>query len=176
MPWFRKKPVEIEAVQFKERPDLALPEGVCVCMATPHGMEARPHIHTLEGVMLVSEGDWVITGIKGEKYPCKPDIFEASYDAATKLGMKLFTFDCVECYKQGVKEGVPKKSAAQFMLIGKSLCPACLPAQIEGVKTLIVEMTELQKLTKDASVESSALSKRMGAFLDSAGKPEERLS
>lgn len=38
-------------------------------------------IDTLEGRMTVSPGDWVITGVKGEKYPCKPDIFEATYEA-----------------------------------------------------------------------------------------------
>jgi len=37
-------------------------------------------IRTLEGPHLVSPGDWIITGIAGEKYPCKPDIFEKTYD------------------------------------------------------------------------------------------------
>ena len=37
-------------------------------------------IETLEGTMYANEGDWIITGIKGEKYPCKPDIFEATYE------------------------------------------------------------------------------------------------
>lgn len=39
-----------------------------------------PNIKTLEGVMRVDVGDYIIKGIKGEFYPCKPDIFEASYD------------------------------------------------------------------------------------------------
>jgi hypothetical protein len=37
-------------------------------------------IITLEGIMEASPGDWVIRGVKGELYPCKPDIFEATYD------------------------------------------------------------------------------------------------
>jgi len=37
-------------------------------------------IPTLEGKMVVKPGDWVITGVKGERYPCKPDIFEATYE------------------------------------------------------------------------------------------------
>lgn len=37
-------------------------------------------IHTLEGVMHASEGDYIITGINGEKYPCKPDVFKKTYD------------------------------------------------------------------------------------------------
>jgi hypothetical protein len=40
------------------------------------------HIGTLEGVMAAAPGDWIICGIKGEIYPCKPDIFEATYDPA----------------------------------------------------------------------------------------------
>lgn len=39
-------------------------------------------IDTLEGPHIVSPGDWIITGVKGEKYPCKPDIFEATYESA----------------------------------------------------------------------------------------------
>lgn len=39
-------------------------------------------IETLEGRMTVDDGDWVITGVKGEKYPCKPDIFAETYEAA----------------------------------------------------------------------------------------------
>ncbi len=39
-------------------------------------------IHTLEGDMLASPGDWIITGVNGEQYPCKPDIFEKTYDLA----------------------------------------------------------------------------------------------
>lgn len=43
----------------------------------------KEYIKTLEGDMLISDGDYIIKGIQGEFYPCKPDIFEASYDAAT---------------------------------------------------------------------------------------------
>jgi hypothetical protein len=37
-------------------------------------------IHTLEGDMTAEPGDWIITGVEGEQYPCKPDIFEATYE------------------------------------------------------------------------------------------------
>lgn len=40
----------------------------------------RPYINTLEGKHYISEGDYIITGIKRERYPCKPDIFKATYD------------------------------------------------------------------------------------------------
>lgn len=39
-----------------------------------------PYIETLEGKMRIGEGDFIITGIKGERYPCKPDIFQATYE------------------------------------------------------------------------------------------------
>jgi hypothetical protein len=94
MPMFRKKPVVIEAVQFTEATrDAALfdgqplPDGVHCGSSTLHPptrkvWSARFFIETLEGRMEVSVGDWVITGVKGERYPCKHDIFAATYEAA----------------------------------------------------------------------------------------------
>ncbi len=82
MPKFRKKPVVIEAVQYHTGERV---EGVCKRPChSPSANSGSPHIHTLEGRMSVSDGDWIITGIKGEKYPCKPDIFEATYDLVTE--------------------------------------------------------------------------------------------
>lgn len=84
---FRKKPVVIEAVQFW--PDMSpYPDGVDVLVAGPYHPDDPPgtfqlaSIQTLEGTMQVSPGDWVITGVKGERYPCKPDIFAATYEPA----------------------------------------------------------------------------------------------
>jgi len=74
---FRKKPIVIEAVQYEARTF----DGVCDGCSTHRAPEVDPHIHTLEGVMIVSPGDWIITGVQGERYPCKPDIFEATYEA-----------------------------------------------------------------------------------------------
>lgn len=55
---FQKKPIIVEAYQT----------------------DVEVTIDTLEGKMLASPGDWIITGINGEKYPCKPDIFEKTYE------------------------------------------------------------------------------------------------
>lgn len=55
---YRKKPIVIEAYQTSQ----------------------YLLIETLEGVMRADPGDWIITGVKGEKYPCKPDIFAATYE------------------------------------------------------------------------------------------------
>jgi hypothetical protein len=72
---FRKKPVVIEATQWFKMGDH--PE---VVEATLSGMPVF-WIKTLEGGHIVTPGDWIITGVKGEHYPCKPDIFEATYEA-----------------------------------------------------------------------------------------------
>ena len=58
MPKFRKRPVVIEAEQT----------------------DVRVEIETLEGTMVADPGDWIITGVKGERYPCKPDIFAQTYE------------------------------------------------------------------------------------------------
>ncbi len=78
---FQKKPVEISAMRF-DAGRIESPEGVCYCNDVPLG--GQPHCHTLEGHHVVSDGDWVIRGIKGEFYPCKPDIFKLTYRAVAK--------------------------------------------------------------------------------------------
>lgn len=83
MPKFRKKPVVIEAEQFF-RDKLPWPKGVVECPVYEKNeyVGTLPHISTLEGPHLVSEGDWIITGVKGERYARKPDIFEMTYEPA----------------------------------------------------------------------------------------------
>ena len=84
MPQFRKKPVVIEAVQ------LPIPKGdapIWLICAMVNGSarlsdDGTAEIDTLEGTHRASAGDWIIRGVKGELYPCKPDIFAATYDPA----------------------------------------------------------------------------------------------
>lgn len=79
---YRKKPVVIEAVQFD--PDKPWPAGVEeLCWFTDDDgcQHFGPTIKTLEGNHRVSPGDWVITGVKGEKYPVRDDIFRETYEA-----------------------------------------------------------------------------------------------
>lgn len=87
---FRKKPVVIEAYEFQNRvgPDdrpkwllVAVEMGVVKFV---NQKEGPPHLEitTLEGVMRADPGDWIIKGVRGELYPCKPDIFEATYESA----------------------------------------------------------------------------------------------
>ena len=93
---YRKKPVVIEAEQWQEvlgiegskehhlsvghfRNPKVSDDKVCkLCSRT---MFYHGWVDTLEGGHIVCPGDWIITGVKGERYPCKPDIFEATYEA-----------------------------------------------------------------------------------------------
>ena len=106
---FRKKPVEIEATQWFKNGDhpnddcqtftdsdgqpfqgegkvvryYRKPEcdgGQWHCSRCGAIMHFHGWVDTLEGGHIVCPGDWIITGVKGERYPCKPDIFEATYD------------------------------------------------------------------------------------------------
>ena len=87
---YRKKPVEIEAVQvtkemrnnFGPFPEWALPHLIAGSTEGIHNSQWIM-VQTLEGDMNVSDGDFLIRGVKGEVYPCKPDIFELTYEEVT---------------------------------------------------------------------------------------------
>jgi hypothetical protein len=82
MPKYRKKPVVIEAEQFFRDKHFdgkrATIDGIETAVIAG---ERRFFVRTIEGDMTVSDGDFIITGVKGERYPCKPDIFAATYEA-----------------------------------------------------------------------------------------------
>ena len=88
---FRKRPVEVEAIHFDGSLE-AVERGLAFVGRKAAGMAtAAPQrigetrfiieIMTLEGTMTVSPGDWIIRGVAGEFYPCKPDIFDRTYEA-----------------------------------------------------------------------------------------------
>ena len=84
---YRKKPVVIEALQFEdtadrisELSDFVSDQDLVVNYNYPDNPYLR--IQTLEGEMKVSIGDYIIKGVNGEFYPCKPDIFEKTYEKA----------------------------------------------------------------------------------------------
>lgn len=79
---FRKKPVVIDAIQWSGRNPVEIEKFFGadtdkLLFADVH----RATIVTLEGYIHANPGDWIIKGVKGEFYPCKPDIFEATYEA-----------------------------------------------------------------------------------------------
>jgi hypothetical protein len=80
---YRKRPVVIDAVQLtNETPD----DEILAFLGDDPFEILGDHelvIHTLEGDMRADAGDWLIRGVKGELYPCKPDIFAATYEPAS---------------------------------------------------------------------------------------------
>ena len=86
---FRKKPVVIEASQFHLEEKISSQNDSTTIPTTFLGYPIQSDergaflvIPTLEGPMRANQGDWIVTGIKGERYAVKPDIFEATYEAA----------------------------------------------------------------------------------------------
>lgn len=77
---FRKRPVVIEAFIYGKD---GRPDWFCDKVTTNEIVTFETHceISTLEGIMRGEAGDYIIKGIQGEIYPCKPDIFEATYEA-----------------------------------------------------------------------------------------------
>ena len=76
---FRKKPVIVEAIQYdgsKENIAAILRLGNSIMLYSDYLV-----IKTLEGNHRADKGDWIIKGVKGELYPCKPDIFEQTYES-----------------------------------------------------------------------------------------------
>ena len=89
MKHFRKRPIVVEAVKFDPQSSQEPPwwlyramlDGV-VNLRQPCAGESLPSlsIQTLEGAMIVRNGDWIIRGVQGELYPCKSSIFEETYE------------------------------------------------------------------------------------------------
>jgi hypothetical protein len=87
---FRKKPIIVEAILCSEAIHAflyewkALPKWLKVAYNKGGivAMDRGIYLPTLEGIMLANPDDWIICGVKGELYPCKADIFEATYESA----------------------------------------------------------------------------------------------
>jgi hypothetical protein len=78
MALFKKKPVVIEArlLEF----NTGSQKNIAKWCSGKLGLDGSVLINTLEGTMMAFSGDWVICGVNGEFYPCKPDIFEKTYE------------------------------------------------------------------------------------------------
>lgn len=77
---YRNKPVVIEAMQFTNTNLSDIAKWLCDCDRSFQSNGETITLSTLEGVMMASLNDWIIKGVKGEFYPCKPDIFEMTYE------------------------------------------------------------------------------------------------
>lgn len=87
----RKKPIEVEAIQWQGGADsykaccLFIGLSIEEIVACWNGDKKEIYIATLEGIMTASIGDYIIKGVNGEFYPCKPDILEKSYDVVKEI-------------------------------------------------------------------------------------------
>ena len=89
---FRKRPVVVEAIQLVESNPVEVIDFIGRERIASSSWEGRPEeavltigIRTLEGVMTASLGDWIIRGVAGEVYPCKPEIFEQTYEPVEEV-------------------------------------------------------------------------------------------
>ncbi|RND53500.1 hypothetical protein [Lacticaseibacillus paracasei] len=97
---YRKKPVEIEAVQFADDPDTLIKindvlglDPVNVSYEDADNPVLK--IPTLKGVMTAQVGDYIVKGVHGEFYPCKPDIFEETYEPSIGLPIDISKAKCI---------------------------------------------------------------------------------
>jgi hypothetical protein len=128
MPKFRKKPVVIEAYQFTHKmiedklfDNIPLPEGIRITQSSynPKNRTIQNYVvrvNTLEGeAYKIQEGDWIIKGVKGEFYPVKPNIFEATYEPVEPRLME----ECPYCHGQGDQLGDIKEDCSHCDGTGK---------------------------------------------------------
>lgn len=93
---YRKKPVEVFALKCHELMAAESAGVYCIpkCFFKPYQEgklrffnQEYMEIHTLEGTMRAEKDDWIICGVKGEIYPCKPDVFEMTYEPVYETRM-----------------------------------------------------------------------------------------
>ena len=131
---YRKKPVVINAIQFDGTATSAvevfeqfdIPKAVFRPIITfdmgAHFVEGTITIPTLEGEMIASAGDWIIKGIEGEYYPCKPEIFAKTYEAVEDMSPPIQKHSpCYDLNNLGMPH--PNRSPGCNL----SSCPRCDP-------------------------------------------------
>jgi hypothetical protein len=103
--YYTKKPLTIEAIQWTGN-NLQEIDDFISFSATKYGfnlLDESMFIETMEGKMTAQKGDYIIQGVKGEFYPCKPDIFEVTYDEVSYLNNMYYetnpTIICSDCSK-----------------------------------------------------------------------------
>lgn len=105
---YRKKPVVIEAIHYTGAGNFAdprLPDWMWKALETGVAFNRKGELmlKTLEGEHLVSPGDWVVRGVKGELYPCKPDIFAATYEQASATDSDAVDLDKLEALAKAAR-------------------------------------------------------------------------
>ena len=142
---FRKKPVTIEAEQFTdENKNRCFNFVRCNCVADRDGNGLPTlRIQTLEGEMTASLGDWIIKGVKGEFYPCRPDIFAATYEPAEDIANVAD-----QTVDRSNANGVTQSGPAESVLLGGA-APTC---DADGIR-------DTERAHRPLSAENQALTR-----------------
>jgi hypothetical protein len=93
---YRKKPVVIDAIELKFSTESQDEIIQWSNNTIQKGLDGGLRIPTLEGIMVANTGDYIIRGVKGEYYPCKPDIFEMTYELASTLPQQEISDEEIE--------------------------------------------------------------------------------
>lgn len=123
---FRKKPIVIEAFQFTHANKDRVFNWITCSRYPDFDAEGNPtlRIQTLEGEMTASLDDWIIKGVNGEFYPCKPDIFEKSYESA-------------EGNRCGICGGVTTEIRGRHPKDDKrNVCPTCCAERLDQINEI----------------------------------------
>ena len=105
---YKKKPVVIEALLFNGQNHSELVEFMNINAFDTFPDTPFP-IETLEGIMMANKGDYIIKGVKGEFYPCKPDIFKETYDEVRVMGLTAKEVLINELIKELKNKGISRK-------------------------------------------------------------------
>ncbi len=125
---YRKKPVIIEAIQYLREENLSSCMDFCPDMVF-NAKDNEYDIKTLEGNMKVSKGDYIIKGVQGEFYPCKPDIFEMTYEKVNGENPEIMTKETsLNVIVESLIEG-----EASFLMT----CPSCDKSTISSQQVYI---------------------------------------
>lgn len=137
---FRKKPVEVEALQWRgmnhEEVKAFLGEDY-VALSGEHNPRGKSKImiRTLEGTIYADINDWIIRGVQGEHYPCKPDIFEATYDLVdTRAGGIQVTVTDTES-----GESETQTIENDYVIVTAGTCTAAAQAYANGTHVITVK-------------------------------------
>jgi hypothetical protein len=106
MPYFRKRPIVVEAIQYRPHDNCG---AVAAFMDGKDDFECEETendewaVDTLEGTMFAQPGDWIIKGAHGEFYPCKPDIFEDTYELVGDQDTEMTTDEIMALTRPSVR-------------------------------------------------------------------------
>jgi hypothetical protein len=169
MTYYRKKPILIEAVQFDGT--LTSLDGFGVPEFSQDLESNDLQIATLAGVMTARPGDWIIKGVKGEFYPCKPEIFDATYELATASVADLssdaspnahwLTLAHMICTDLGIPHGhiMDRLRALQERLSATSLSPK-KPRSADAAQ----KPREPDRAPSDVAMAAYDVAKRFGVY------------